>query len=101
MPALEARNWQPDVTLEVRPTEIRLLLTVRPGVDRAELAAPQAAIRTKEGALVAASAPARLRWLEDGSNRCFLTIWQAASADEKLEDLIDPAADDALVFWIT
>ena len=47
MPALEAGNWQPDVTLEVKPTEIRLLLTVRPGVDRAGLATPQAAIRWK------------------------------------------------------
>lgn len=101
MPALEEGSWQPGVTLEVRPAEIRLLLTARPGAIRAELAAPHAAIHTKDGALVMASDSAELRWLEDGSDRCFLTVWQARSADEKLQDLIDPAADDSLLVWIT
>jgi len=101
MPALEAGNWQPGVTLEVRPAEIRMLLTARPGAIRAELAAPHAAIHTKDGAIVMASDATELRWLEDGSERCFLTAWRAGRADEKLQDLIDPAADDSLLVWIT
>ena len=100
MPALAAWNWQPDVTLEARPSEIRLLFTAQPGANRAELAIPHAAIRTKEGSLVVAGDLAELRWLEDGSDRCFLTVWKPQSAEERLQELIDPAADDALVVWI-
>ena len=101
MPALEDGNWRPEVTLEIRPAEIRVLLSMQRGADRAELAMPHAAIRARDGALIASSESTGLRWLEDGSDRCFLTVWQTASSDEKLEDLVDPTADDGLVIWLS
>jgi hypothetical protein len=101
MPKLEAGGWQPEVTVEVRPTEVRLLLSARPDANRDELVAPHAALRGRDAALLDESEPPGLHWLEDGSDRCYLIAWQASGADEKLEELIDPAADDALIIWFT
>ena len=100
LPALQAGNWEPHVTVEVRPTEVRLLLAAGPTVERAKLARPQAAIHTKEGALLWAGEADRLRWLTDGSNRALLTVWRARSPKDRLASLVDPDATDALVVWI-
>jgi hypothetical protein len=101
MPALERGNWLADVTLEIRPTEIRALLSAKPGADRSSLAMPHAALRAKDGSLVSSAASAELEWLEDGSGRCYLIVWQAGFDEGQLGTVIDSATDDNLVVWLT
>ena len=101
MPALTAGSWQSNVTLEIRPTQVSMLLTASPNAQRTSLATPCAAIRTAQGTLLMAGDSEQLRWLGDESNRCYLTVWRAITAAERLEDLVDPSAEDSLVVWMS